>query len=422
MREHVEMVLKNLINEYGIDICRHRVKLLGLLLDLCSESEREVRILLKVLNTGIMINIINCDEKDIGHETYTELVNKLSDNLKLDKESIVWAIETWFKAIDFKYESIFFQDIKPDNVLEEGKKEVAPTRTPKKIKHKLVYVIMIIIVLSGAYFFVNHQKKNENLSINVGNYIQLGTYNSKPILWRVINKDINGYMLFSENIICFKAFDASGDGAEGREDSDRLGFGSNFWEKSNLREWLNSCDKEVKYSQQPPDKAHVLYNPYSGQPGFLYGFTNKERDSIGEVNHKCILASIDKYVADGGTETYEYDSKIENCVKNYDSSYYKNSTDKVFLLSTRELKKFVYDRGWRYQRTLVDSDNDISWYWLRTPFVVYSDIVRAVGQDGVYSDDAYNGLGGVVPALYLKSKITPISGKGSKEDPYTTTK
>ncbi|MFL0194055.1 DUF6273 domain-containing protein [Clostridium sp. WILCCON 0269] len=421
MKENVEIVLKNLIMDYGMELCNNRLRLLGLLLDLCSNNEREIRILIKVLDTGIISEFLNGTKKQIDQYTCKELVNKLHNNFGLTKEDALWAMETWLKAIDFKcggtYALTSPETVKNNIVSNLEKNEMSKAKTPKRIKYRLLYVVIGVIILSGVYFFINNQKKNENLSINIGDYIEFGRYNGKSILWRVINKDVNGYMLFSEKIICFKAFDARGDEADGRGDADRIGFGSNYWEKSNLREWLNSYDKEVKYSHQVPDKEDVLYSFYDREPGFLYSFTDKERGFIKEVTHKSILANIDKVVMDGGTESYEYNTKIQDCVKNYDSSYYKNVTDKVFLLSTKEIKNFVYDRGWEYQKTAVNDDT-ISWYWLRTPFASYSDIVRAVGQDAVYGDDAYNGTGGVAPALYLKSKTIPGSGEGTKGDPY----
>ena len=411
MREDVEIVLKKLIMKYSTDLCHNRIRLMGLLLDLCSESEREVRILLKVLDTGIIFPILDGTKKEIDENIYTELVNKLHNDFKIDKEDAKWAIKAWFKAIDFKCETISPKTIKPDNAL----------KGQRKIRFNLVYVVVGIVILAGVYFFIPNHVKNEHLSINIGDYIEFGRYNGKSILWRVINKDANGYMLFSDKIICFKAFDASGDEVDGRGDADRVGFGSNYWEKSNLREWLNSYDKEVKYSQQSPDRGHVLYSFYDTEPGFLYSFTDKERGFIKEVTHKCILANIDKVVMAGGTEPYEYNTKIEDCVKNYDSSYYENVTDKVFLLSTKEIKNFVYDRGWQYQKTIIN-DNSFSWYWLRTPSINYSDIVRAVGQNGVYGDNANNGSGGVAPALYLKSSTIPVNGKGTEDNPYKIVK
>ena len=85
MREDVEIVLKKLIMKYSTDLCHNRIRLMGLLLDLCSESEREVRILIKVLDTGIIFPILDGTKKEIDENIYTELVNKLHNDFKIKK-------------------------------------------------------------------------------------------------------------------------------------------------------------------------------------------------------------------------------------------------------------------------------------------------------------------------------------------------
>lgn len=409
MKKDVEIVLKNLIEEYGMELCSNKIKLMGLLMDLCSQYEREVRILIKVLDTNIISEILKGTKKEISEYEYNQLVN----NLGLTREDALWALETWFKSISFKCPKIE----KDNGVLKLKKNKKIKSGATTRIKYVLICFIIGIIVLYAGIFFIPNQTKNERLSISIGDYIEFGKYNGSPILWRVINKDVNGYMLFSEKIICFKAFDASGDKTDGRGDEDRIGFGSSYWEKSNLRQWLNSYDREVNYSSQLPGKDYVSCNSYDKQPGFLYNFTYKERNSIREVAHKCILARIDKDIMDGGTELYEYNTEIADCIANYDSSYYENVTDKVFLLSTEEVKNFVYDRTWEYKKSSTE-DNSISWYWLRTPSADYSDITRAVGEGGIYGDNANDGTGGVAPALYLKSEVTPINGEGTEDSPY----
>lgn len=413
MKKDVEIVLKNLIEEYGMELCSNKIKLMGLLMDLCSQYEREVRILIKVLDANIICEILKGTKKEINEYEYNQLVN----NLGLTREDALWALETWFKSINFKYPNIE----KDNGVLELKKNKKIKSGTTTRIKYVLICFIIGIIVLYAGIFFIPNQAKNGRLSISIGDYIEFGKYNGSPILWRVINKDVNGYMLFSEKIICFKAFDASGDKTDGRGDEDRIGFGSNYWEKSDLRQWLNSYDREVNYSSQLPAKDYISCNSYDKQPGFLYNFTYKERNSIKEVTHKCILAGIDKDIMDGGTELYEYNTEIADCIANYDSSYYKNVTDKVFLLSTKEVKNFVYDRTWEYKKSSLE-DNSISWYWLRTPSADYSDIIRAVGEGGIYGDNADDGTGGVAPALYLKSEVTPINGEGTEDSPYRVMK
>mgnify|MGYP007101889272 CR=1 FL=1 len=44
----------------------------------------------------------------------------------------------------------------------------------------------------------------------IGEYIQLGTYNGAPIIWRHVDTDENGFLMISDKIITIKAFDGAG--------------------------------------------------------------------------------------------------------------------------------------------------------------------------------------------------------------------
>ena len=185
-------------------------------------------------------------------------------------------------------------------------------------------------------------------AIAVGSYVQFGTYYGQPILWRVINKDANGTMILMDKIIGVKAFDASGDLTDGRGDANRQTYGSNYWEKSNLREWLNSNAATVTFSHQVPDAAHVWtgYSPYSTEAGFLSNLTTNEQNAINSVTHKALVTSFDQTVADGGSVLHTYNStNPSTAVQNYTTAYYKNITDKVFPLSIKELNDYVYSNA-----------------------------------------------------------------------------
>ena len=288
-------------------------------------------------------------------------------------------------------------------------------------------------------------------TLNIGEYVQFGKYYNKPILWRVINKKDDGsIMLFSEKIICFKAFDANGDLTDGRGDKERKKYGSNYWEKSNIREWLRSSSLKVNYSHQQPDKAHLVQGsqasvqPYANEAGFLYNFTASERVAIQPVTRKCVLAGVDKAVKDGGSEIYRYNWLLSNFLANYDNSYYKNITDTVFLLDVKELSDYVINRGGEFRRepieeALINSgekydktqnirqfmkeQNVKHWfYWLDTPDAQYSSGVRLVShKQEISGDDAFIGAVGIAPALYLKSGINTSGGTGSIDSPYIVT-
>lgn len=152
---------------------------------------------------------------------------------------------------------------------------------------------------------------------NVGDTVVFGNYYDEPIEWRVIKVNDDGtMMLISKYLLSFKVFDAAEGGEYNNYDGtdywsfenhiidddelSKLVRGCNDWSTSNIRTWLNSDTEVVEYEDQAPTKKAVGNNFYSSEPGFLYAFTESERNTIVGITH---------------------DSKI----------------DKVFLLSSSEL-------------------------------------------------------------------------------------
>lgn len=292
----------------------------------------------------------------------------------------------------------------------------------------VVYIIMCILTLFG----IDAVYADSASKLKIGDYIYFGRYNDEPILWRVINIDSKGSpMLFSERIITYKAFDAKGDLTDGRGDKNRIEYGSNFWEKSNLREWLNSSEKKVAFTSNKPEKDNVEYNEYDSEPGFLYGFSKQERDSIMPVTHKNILSDADISVKDGGSAYYTGASRdIERSLGNYDKAYYKNSTDLVYILDVKELHDYVYKRGWEYKKypteKAISTSNfhntgkvgEPGNYWVRTPYRTPHMQYFMSNSGQFFYRFASIGYIGVVPALNLKSDIKISGGKGTEAEPY----
>jgi len=217
---------------------------------------------------------------------------------------------------------------------------------------------------------------------DVGDYVHFGSYNNESILWRCMKKDEFGYLMISEYILCFKAFDAA-------ENDD--GFGSNKWEKSNIREWLNSEDMRVKYTTQPPTEEAVYYsNPYVDEPGFLSGFDKEDIKKIGLYKHdvsKDLVFLLSKE-----------DVMIMWC-------------DMIKSPTETALKNYVY----KYEI------NEGYFYWTRTPYDNLTYCVFCVEEDGTFrlAPKAYRGdICGIVPALYLLETCICRAGSGTKNDPY----
>jgi|GEM_PF-786381 Bacterial surface proteins containing Ig-like domains len=307
-------------------------------------------------------------------------------------------------------------------------------QTTRKIS-VMVILMMVIAMLQQGMF--NSQKEVYAAStVKIGDYVQFGRYMDAPILWRVINLEEDGTpMLYAERILCLKPFDAveSGTFDEKTTVANRQTYGSNKWENSNLREWLNSNASagNVKYTTQPPTEAAGWGdNAYADEAGFLNSFSEAEINAIKTVTRKSLLADIDKSEKEGGTQWQQYNANIADCVTNYDKVYYKNLNEKVYLLDVKELHDYVYNRGWEYKKiptkeAVFNSDyhcgdfKDFKYWnsWLRLPYT-NSYYVRLINTDGdVGLHVACYSRGGVVPALNLTSGAF-TSGKGTVAEPY----
>ncbi|OGO86655.1 MAG: hypothetical protein A2Y22_07000 [Clostridiales bacterium GWD2_32_59] len=292
--------------------------------------------------------------------------------------------------------------------------------------------------------------------VPVGNYLKFGTYLSQPIVWRVINKVDAAYlaanpgsglhegdlMLFSDKIISLKAFDATGENliTEAGGDADRGTYGSNYWDKSNLKAWLNSSAGAgivdwLGYFSPTVARVWSNFNAYDAEKGFLAdgNFNGVERSKIMPVTHKTILADTDAATAakTGGTASHTYTTtNASAAVENYASAYYKDTTESVFLLGIKELNDYVYSNGvlgdgvaWTKayvtgeavtQSNYTSNPTPLTqywYYWLRDSYAPDSCSVRYVYTDGsVYFNSAYNGNRGVRPALFLSPSGMTLDG------------
>jgi len=284
------------------------------------------------------------------------------------------------------------------------------------------------------------------VTIAEGAYIKFGNYLGQPIIWRVIKKqEIDAtkagdeLLLLADRIITMKPYDAK---EPGNADADRLNYGSNYWGNSNIREWLNSNAATVAWTTQAPNAANVYVsgtavNPYDAEAGFLTNLTAEEREQIVNVTHKSIVYNtLDGN--DGGTAAHGYTGTgVDESVTvapgdNYNTAWYKNTSDTVFLPSLGELSDYVdgvlkhedettdYQIAYTTQQARTQSNfasdpaNDATaWYYCtRDAFAAISYNVRNVLTDGtVNSIYAYYGYYGVRPALYLSSSSMTLGAE-----------
>ena len=78
------------------------------------------------------------------------------------------------------------------------------------IKHKygkrtVSLLLAVILVLCPLQVRAADNKP----TIEIGNYIQMGTYGGVPIVWRCVAKDSNGPLMLSDRVLCdYMPYDA----------------------------------------------------------------------------------------------------------------------------------------------------------------------------------------------------------------------
>jgi hypothetical protein len=259
-----------------------------------------------------------------------------------------------------------------------------------------------------------------------GTYLRFGRYGGEDLLWQVIDNDNGRIMLIADKIICFREFDTR---EESSRNMERKEFGSNDWETSDIRTWLNSDNETIQYKRAPEAAAEVwqMQGSYNAVPGFLYGFTKQEKDMIGTVPHKSILSIYDLHKKEGGSSYYLWTNCISLLMQNFERAYCQTVSDRVFLPDVREMKECVFDNGLKYRKKALSqaaqkigiSSRQYVNYWLRTPYAARASFVRTIGSDGyVYYKDANCSNMGVLPVLCLKPGCVAAGGDGSFDDPF----
>ena len=300
------------------------------------------------------------------------------------------------------------------------------------IKHKygkrtVSLLLAVILVLCPLQVRAADNKP----TIEIGDYIQMGTYGGVPIVWRCVAKDSNGPLMLSDRVLCdYMPYDAktnkNAETGSHRRNSWRDKFGSNHWRDSNIRSWLNSNAEAGKVEWlcgNPPtaDSVYPANVAYDQKEGFLRSFRSDELGAIRTVKQRSIV-SHPEYTAgyiDAAGVDLPYNTTIDTVADGYDSAHYEYIWDRVFLLDVQQLKT-VNDNLNGYH--IAKNRSGVAWnYWLRTPITTCNHDMRFVTPQGnILRDAPYKGYYGVRPAFYLNTEnYTVSSGTGqSAQDPY----
>ena len=300
------------------------------------------------------------------------------------------------------------------------------------MKHKRsgrVTALLLSAVLTLCLLPLPVRAAGAETGVQLGDYIQLGSYDGEPILWRCVSVDENGPLMLSDRVLCDSMpYDAqtSENSVSGshRRSSYRSKYGSNHWRDSDMRSWLNSDAEagQVKWlCGNPPKDGYIVGGgAYDGKAGFLNGFTPDEAAAIKTVTQRAIV-SHPEYTAgyiDASGADLPYNTDIGSVADGYEGAHYENITDKVFLLDVKQLHTVYENLGGYY---IAQNRNGVNWsYWLRTPVTDCNHDMRYVSPQGSIGRDApCKGYYGVRPAFYLDTAYYAVtSGSGTAADPY----
>ncbi|HHW48631.1 MAG TPA: hypothetical protein GXX14_08450 [Clostridiaceae bacterium] len=256
----------------------------------------------------------------------------------------------------------------------------------RKIKRFVInnykVLLVFIVCISAILLVITYSSKPKKYnSLTYGAYVSFGEYNGRKLLWKVINTDENGILLFADEAVEFRAFDS-----EPRDgDDNRMKYGSNYWPECTLRKWLNG--------------------------EFLRNFKDSEIRLINNYKNKVLLSVYDKEKAEGGDNDFFWMHVPSLAAFGFDDAYHLYVDDKVFLLDIKQLTEFLSDKGEAISRKYR--------YWLETVYYNNSSMVRVVDRDGyIYMKDANVDGIGVIPALYLKNTAGILEGTGTREQPF----
>lgn len=251
-------------------------------------------------------------------------------------------------------------------------------------------------------------------NLSVGTKIKLGkhqvnTETAQPIIWVVADKNHSGYPSNSVTLIAEKSIDLRMYDAAETDNSS----GNRNYALSNINQWLNSSASAGNWytathaKDNPPSGG---YAPYANRAGFLYNFTEYERQLLlpttltiqdGSDTSTKIVASVylpsareilgTGEVSDGSTRLSYFSSNTTKCVV----------TDQAFNNTLANSKPSAVTGYWAY--------------WTRSNMQNYTCLID---MDGTAKYDSPVNIRGVRPVVNLSS-TTKISNSTDSDGCYT---
>lgn len=235
------------------------------------------------------------------------------------------------------------------------------------MKRENLFLMLCFILCSFLMCGCTNGLKKEIASKTISDTVEFGRYNDKPIEWEILDKDDDNVLLISKYVIDDKEFDETEIESEDYEDAG--------WENSSIRQWLNE------------------------------DFFN---DAFDKTEQKMILTSVNENI-NGYVFLRKYDKHPErNSME--DVVEFKETEDKVFLLSVEEIEEYygIIEESYSlfsssFAETKNTSGEEWPW-WSRT--VCYR-LGKGIPGTSNY-DPCMVGTNGMVNIPYLRGETTAL--------------
>jgi hypothetical protein len=256
-------------------------------------------------------------------------------------------------------------------------------------------------------------------NLPIGAKIKFGKYSvngetAQPITWLVVAKNhtstpsypTNSVTLLTEKAIDLLAFDAA---EPNNTYTDRQSGGNNRYSISNIDQWLNKSSNAGQwytathdYDQAPTNVYAGNYGiSYSNRPGFLNGFSDRERDAILNTTIRLALISSDG----GGYEDIVRKVFIPSLAE---VGYHDNLDGGKVWEHFVTYSKVGYLTEQAYIHSLSNSKPGVTEscpWWLRSINSSRDEVYIAYSDSNTSSKKVCWGNTGVRPALNLSSTI-----------------
>ena len=177
----------------------------------------------------------------------------------------------------------------------------------------------------------------------------------------------------------------------------RIKYGSNNWETSALRQWLNSDAEGGKWWE--PKTVFDRPSTNAATAGFLKGLDPAFLNIIGDVTKTTQQSISDGYGLDASTERFFLLSRPEIYAGTERSA--DGADGKVYAYYGAGYSDLASPGTGADSNRIKYRSGSATYWWLRTPYSTYGSYVRHVYPAGDLSSGSANGSYGVAPACVI---------------------